>query len=274
MPYVIRLNSPEPRVSWDGGERGRKDRFGLKEASSITDLMLTRKMRNNGVGRQLMSRLAATGACATYFRDQSGQTYGFAWARSRTDPSAYELRLVGDYPHPLLRGLNRALAESYALAAHRQRKELQRAARRAVSHLRHRGGQRSIIGDNGGLHLHFKNTPLTWAGALRIISRAARMRICELEARLLASMIERGVAALRLKTTFVIRVNLGQAFAGDVPAAHPVTLWSTKDNRHPVYRRLRKAFRQIRTGTSASVSHQAIERRSRRRMRFLVSQAA
>jgi hypothetical protein len=184
------------------------------------------------------------------------------------------LRLVGEYPHPLLRALNRALAESAAFLAHQRRKEERRERRRSLSHLRQKNGQRTIVGDNGELRQHFKNTPLTWGNAIRIIARAVRMRTYDVESRFLAGMLERGVAALRIGTLFVIRLNTGAPFSGSVAPTHSVTLWSTKDNKHPAYRRLRKALRQMRTTVGGGIDSRTDERKARRRLKLLKRFAA
>lgn len=275
MSYAIRLGSAEPKVFRENTDGTRKLAFNLSEVKAIIDSLLTRKMRNNGIGRHLVSRLLSTGNCTTHFRSQSSETYGFAWNRSASDSSIFELRLIGDYPQPLLRLLNRPCDEHAARIVHKKHKEERRVRRRALSHIRPKGQvQRTIVGDNGNLRQHFKNTSLVWGMALRVVARAARMSVSEVENQFLSSMIERGAATLRIKTTFVLRVNLGHAFTGTVALSEPVSLWTTKDNAHPVYRRLRKALRNTRSMMESRQNQYLLERLARHRTRNAVSFAA
>jgi hypothetical protein len=237
--YGITLGSSEcPLFYEDEGER--ISTFTFAEMKAIISTMLDRKGRNNGIGEFLTDTLRSVGRCVHDFRRNAGTLRLIA---QRVSDDMYELRFFGEYPHELVARLNQSK---------QQRKAVELTLKlRTARRQRHAAGRwvdarpkvlRSLVGANANLKLHFRNTEITCFNAISVIAYAGQHDSHWVRRRLMRSLDERAVASLRLKGGFVFRVDLVYGYRDLLSLTSPVQLRSTNDNRHPAYRRLRRAL--------------------------------
>jgi hypothetical protein len=244
MPYAIDLRSPNAVVfREDGGDR--TESFHAKEISRLIDLLLDRKSRNNGTGRQLFGALRATGFCSYTHERSHWNGRGFMCFRAAGTVDQYHLQLVGDYVADLLRFLNTDDRATFARKAAITKAFLKERASPPLP----KGALRiwklhPLAGAGADLRRHFHHTHLDWRDATSIVARAARLSLSMVDQKMRRSLDVRGAAVLWVGTSFVFRINISYTYRGLLDLDAPVELFSTKDNQHAVYRRLRTMMRK------------------------------
>lgn len=232
-PDGYRLRSGDPGVMT----------FRPTEVTLLINTLLTRKERNNGIGRHLLRWLSQDGFCR-HDAPKGKHTTGFYCAR--VQEGRYSVHFFGEKTSEWLERLNAPSAQKNALQASR----LTRRERRRLRALGEWQDSpkvrlpRPLAGANGGLKHHFKNTKVTFEQVVSAIARATRLRLEWVQRRLFESLDHRGVVTLRLRGGFVFRIDTVDEFRGILDFNTLVQIRTTKDNRHAAYRRLRRYLKR------------------------------
>lgn len=238
--YGIRLGHHESALFYES-TTGPTEVFTLAEATVILNGLLSKKARNNGIGKYLLHVLRMRSTCSYTY--PAGRSLSFTVRH--VGEGRFAVSLLGSFVQELVERLNHPARQSLALSATRACRE-ERRRLRALG-LYHEApllkAPRALAGANGTLRHHFQNSEITCADAIAVIAYAARLDKVVVRERLMRSLDEQSVATLRLKGGFVFRIDFSTRFRGLLDLSAPVTLRTTNDNTHAAHRRLRKALR-------------------------------
>ncbi len=219
--------------------------FTLKEAKSIIRSLLTKRSRGNGGGRRLLQELRRQGWCHHSTSHPQDRRLGFSCT---AHPSGYTFKITG---HPYSVGMQ-LFSQHQRVAAHEASKHRQNVRRDAYAEGTPKPAKwvppfRALAGAAANLRQHFKQSKLTFGDAAAAIAYAARKSPKWMVCELMESLDLRSVASFRLPGGFVFRVDIkGEKRNALMVGLHtPTLIWSTDDNKHGAYRRLRAKLRQI-----------------------------
>lgn len=220
--------------------------FGPGEILACVALLLTRKERNNGVGRHLLHNMRRKGShLQMYWDAETESTFGFFLKKAPGEQTRFSLYLFGETAWKLLARLNGKILQEYAVMETERRRNERRKLKKAGlwRELPRIKSLRALPGASRRLKRHFRNSALTWSAAMEAIGYALRKDRSWVHERLTRSLDERGVASFRTDGGFVFRVDL--AHPSRLPdALGAVELLTTNDNSHGAYRRLRNFLRR------------------------------
>lgn len=211
----------------------------LNHLDTLVHRLLSRRERNNGHGRALISSVSLRGRTRYILKDGYS---GFEVRPSHT-PEHFELYLFGE--RTVL--LDRLNAPSRSALAFQESREVAKERRRLKAlglYEKPTRRKRRALADTNKMHHHFKNHVLSWDDAVKIVAKAAKRSVEGTRKKLLSTLDEQGVASLRLSSGFVFRIDLGYEYQGLLDIYERVELRSSKDNGSLAYRRLRALLKQ------------------------------
>ena len=231
----------EQRVQYESGSVRVKS-FTFPQVSNVINTLLDRKARNNGVGRHLASTLKLTGECHYLFPHRMrGNELGFS-CRVVSNESLYALGLAGEESNVdfLIRRLN--ARESLRIAIYRGQ-ELAKQTRGT-----HKKGTplKAVAGASRVRQKrHFQNSDVRLEVLVRAIAHAGRLTTSRVHGELMETLQRNGSVATLRVGSFIFRVEFptyGRNSLVDVSGS--LLLYTTSDNSHPAYRRLRNFLRK------------------------------
>lgn len=226
-------------------EYQENDEFTFTQMNTMIHRLLSRKNRNNGLGRHLLSKLRLSGSFQHFWRDEHSGLVGFAGERSQVR-NQYHLLVSGVSSDALVERLNNPSRHARSL----ERTRLCRRERRRLRALGlyieyHSLTPRPLLGASRRLKQHFRNHEITWAQAVKAIAYSANLTTGDVHERLGESLDERGVATFRLNGSFAYRVEFVDSYRGLVSASALVRIYATNANDHLAHRRLRSSLKHL-----------------------------
>ncbi|MES2931757.1 MAG: hypothetical protein V4682_03645 [Patescibacteria group bacterium] len=208
---------------------------------SAISALLDRKARGNGVTRHLASTLKYTGACTyTYPRRHPGNLLGFTCTIVPNEQT-YRLWIAGSSSDTEMLVTRLNARESLCIAI---RKSQEQAARTRGTHRKLKNAP-AHAGANGRLKRHFRNSSIRLDMAASAIAYALSLTKETARSELLDSLAQNtaGVATLR-RGRFVFRVEFPVYGRGLFDVSGDLLFYSTNDNGHRAYRRVRCFLRK------------------------------
>ncbi len=232
------LRRPESMVFRTKRNR-RVLQFRLPEVRRLLGRSMTKKERGNGLATHLSHVLDATGICSyELWNSQTKTRCGITCQRNIDAPHAYRVFLWGIGKDNILARMNeaweRALMLQTSCVLHEVRRRLGGQFTECLPKCRPR---------TPSLKQHFRHSRLTWHDAVIVVGRAVRREAAWIHRRMCRAINANGSALIRIKT-FVIRIDIVDKFSSLVSTDMQVELWTTDDNTHAIYRRMRNRLRQ------------------------------
>jgi len=208
---------------------------------STISTLLDRKARSNGVTRHLASTLKYTGECTyTYPKRHPGNLLGFT-CKVVPNEQAYRLWIAGSSQDTKMLVTRLNARESLCIAI---RKSQERAAQTRGTHRKPEHAP-AVAGANGRLKRHFRNSSIRLDMAASAIAYALSLTKVAVHSELLESLAENtsGVATFR-RGRFVFRIEFPVYGRGLFDVSGDLLFYSTNDNGHRAYRRVRCFLRK------------------------------